>query len=93
MALPKLEKAELQYLDSWFANIVDAINYDLGKIEAAVPTLSMVLTNIDTAPVKYLRDSLDNLVDNVNKALELIDDRLRKIESAQGKEARNNVMD
>lgn len=81
MALPKIERAELQYLDQWYASIVDAINYDLGKIEVAVPALSMVLTTIDTAPIQYLRDSLDKLVDNINKGFEQIDDRLGKIES------------
>lgn len=81
MALTKIDKIELQYLDQWFSNIVDAINYDLGKIEAAVPALSMVLTNVDSAPIEYLRNSLDKLVDNINNGFEMIDDRLRKIES------------
>lgn len=80
MALPKIESVELHYLDLWFANIVDIINYDLGKIEDEVPALSMVLTNVDTAPIQYLRDSLDKLVDNINQGFEQIDDRLRKIE-------------
>lgn len=81
MALPKIDRVELQYLDQWFANIVDTINYDLGKIEGAVPALNKVLTNVDTAPIQYLRDSLDKLVDNINKGFEQIDDRLGKIES------------
>lgn len=81
MALTKIDRVELQYLDQWFSNIVDAINYDLGKIEIAVPALNMVLTNVDTAPIQYLRDSLDKLVDNINNGFEMIDDRLRKIES------------
>ena len=81
MATPKLEQIELQYLDLWFANIVDTLNYDLGKIEIAVPALSMVLTNLDTAPIQYLKDSFTKLVDNINDAFEQIDDRLGKIES------------
>ncbi len=81
MALPKIDSIELQYLDLWFANIVDAINYDLGQIENAIPALNMILTNIDTAPIQYLKDSFTKLVDNINKGFEQIDDRLSKIES------------
>ena len=81
MALPNLEPVDLHYLDLWFANIVDAINYDLGKIEDAVPALSMVLTTMDTAPIQYLRESLDKLVDNINKGFAEIENRLKAIES------------
>jgi hypothetical protein len=81
MALPKIEPIELQYLDLWFANIVDTINYDLGQIEVAVPALSMMLTTVDTAPIQYLKDSLTRLVATLNQGFEQIDDRMRKIES------------
>lgn len=81
MALPKLENVELHYLDLWFANLVDIINYDLGKIEDEVPTLDMVLTNVDTAPIQYLKDSLDGLITNLNEVFEEIDNRLQLIES------------
>lgn len=81
MALPKLDPVDLHYLDLWLSNIADVINYDLGKIEVAVPTLSMILTNIDTPPIQYLRDSLEKLVDNVNNGFEQIDERLKKMES------------
>lgn len=84
MALPKVERIEIHYLDLWFANLVDNMNYNLDKIEGEVPTLDMVLTNLDPAPVQYLRDSFDKLVDNINKGFEQIDDRLRKIESQIG---------
>jgi hypothetical protein len=82
MALPKIKPVDLQYLDNWFSNVVDALNYDLGKIEDAVPTLDMVLTNIDTAPIQYLRDSLNKLVEDINVGFEQIDNRLRDIESS-----------
>jgi hypothetical protein len=85
MALPKIEPLELQYLDLWFANIVDTLNYDLAQIEDAVPALSMLLTNVDTAPVQYLKDSFAKLVENINQGFIQIDDRLRKIESQGGK--------
>jgi hypothetical protein len=81
MALPKIDPVELHYLDLWFANIVDILNYDLGKIEVAVPSLDMVLTNVDTAPIQYLRDSLENLVSNINKGFEQIENRLKMLES------------
>jgi len=81
MALPKIAPIELQYLDLWFANIVDAINYDLIQIEAAVPALSMMLTSIDTVPIQYLKDSFTKLVENINQGFMQIDDRLRDMES------------
>ena len=81
MALPKIEQIELQYLDQWFANLVDAINYDLTKIEGAVVALSMQLTNIDTAPIQYLKDSLNNLVKDINNGFETIDNQFRALDS------------
>lgn len=81
MALPNLDYIELQYLNLWFANLVDNINFNSTKIEGAVPALNMELTSIDTAPIQYLRDSLNKLVDNVNSSLSKIDERLRKIEA------------
>lgn len=79
--LPKIENIEMQYLDLWFANIVDTINYDLGQIETAVPALAQLLTNIDTAPIKYLKDSLDNLVKSINQGFEQINDKFRSLDS------------
>ena len=81
MALLKIEPVETQYLDTWFASIVDTLNYDLEKIEDAVPALDMVLTTMDTAPIQDLKDSLTKLVDNINKGFDQIEDRLGKIES------------
>ena len=80
MALPKMEKIDLQYLDQWFANVTGIINYDLQQIETAVPALNMVLTNLDVAPIQDLIDSLNELVDNINDAFDQIEDRL----SSQG---------
>lgn len=79
--LPEIKPVEIQYLDLWFANIVDTINYDLGKIEAAVPALSMQLTNLDTAPIHYLKDSLDELTTTLNKGFEQINDKFRSLDS------------
>ena len=81
MALPKIEPIDLQYLDLWCSGIVDTLNYDLDKIEGAVPILDKVLTTVDTAPIQYLKDSLTKLVDNINEGFEQIEDRLGKIES------------
>lgn len=83
--LPKLKQVDIKNLDQWFANLTDNINYDLGKIEGAVPALVKVLTNIDTAPIKYLKDSLDDLVNNMNKAIEQIDQRFRALEAEMKK--------
>lgn len=79
--LPNIENVEMQYLDLWFANIVDTINYDLTQIETAVPALAQLLTNVDTAPIQYLKDSLDNLVKNVNKGFDQINDQFRSLDS------------
>lgn len=86
VGLPKVGFIKLDTLDLWFSNVVDAVNYDLGKIENAVPALNMVLTNIDTAPIQYLKDSLDELVKNINTGFDQIDDRLKTMEAkiAQG---------
>ena len=81
MALPEIEKIELQYMDQWFSNVVDTVNYDLNQIEGAVGALSMKLTNIDAAPIQYLRDSLNGLVTNINKAFNKIDDQFSSLES------------
>lgn len=81
MALPEVKEIDLKYLDGWMSNLVDTINYDLAKIEGEVPTLNQVLTNADTAPIQYLRDSLNDLVNNINAGFEQIDDRLRTLES------------
>jgi len=80
MALPEMDKIDLQYLDSWFANLVDTLNYDIQKIEEEVPTLAMVLTNIDTAPIQYLKESLDKLIKSMNEAFKQIDERLSALE-------------
>lgn len=81
MELPKLEYADIHYLNTWFSNIVDAINYDLAQIEDAVPALSMMLTTLDTAPIQYLAASLNKIVDNINDGFSKIDSRLNQIES------------
>lgn len=80
MALPEIREVDLQYLNQWMSNLVDIINYDLNKIESAVPALSQVLTNTDPAPIQYLRDSLNELVNSLNSAFKQIDDRFRVLE-------------
>lgn len=81
MALPDLNKVELQYLNNWFSNLVDTLNYNLGKIEDEVVTLDKVLVTIDTAPIDYLRDSLNDIVLSINKGFEQIEERLSKLEA------------
>ncbi len=81
MALPNLDEIELQYLDQWFSNLVDTVNFDLSQIEAQVVALNKMLTNIDAAPIKYLKDSLDSLVKNLNKGFKQIDDKFSAIDA------------
>lgn len=81
MELRDTKKVELQYLDQWFSNLVDTINYDLGQIEGAVPALSMQLTTVDTAPIRYLVESLNKLVDDLNDNMERISDSILSLEA------------
>ncbi len=76
-----IERIELQYLDTWFSNIVDTINFDLCKIEDAVPALAQLLTTLDAAPVQYLNESFDALVKNLNNGFDQINDKVRSLES------------
>jgi hypothetical protein len=70
--LPDIQKIELQDLDRWFSTLVDKINYDLQLVEGAVIALDNQLSTIDTAPIQYLKTSLDGLVDDLNKGFERI---------------------
>ncbi len=81
MALPDIEDVELQFMDQWFSNLVDAVNYDFQLVEGAVVALTDKLTTIDTAPIAYLNDSLKNLVKNINSAFGMIDKRLEEMDS------------
>jgi hypothetical protein len=87
MALPEIDELDLQYLDSWFANLVDTLNYDLQQLEdvivPTIPALNNVLTNIDTAPIQYLKESLQDMVVNINEAFTQIEDRLAALEAKE----------
>jgi hypothetical protein len=86
VALPNVERINIEILDQWFSVLIDTLNYDLGQIQTEVPTLVDLLTYIDTAPIAYLKDSLNDLVNNINKAFSDIDERLRMIESKIGRD-------
>jgi uncharacterized phage infection (PIP) family protein YhgE len=79
--LPKLKEVQLQYMDQWFSNLVDTMNTNLANIETAVVALSMQLTNLDTAPFQYLRDSLNELVNNVNDGFDKIQAEFKTLDS------------
>lgn len=81
MALPRIEKVELQFMDQWFANVVDTFNHDMQLIEGQVVALANQLTTFDTAPIAYLNDSLNKLVKNVNDGFGMIDKRLGEMDS------------
>lgn len=80
MELPDIEKIELQDLDRWFSTLVDVLNYDFGQIEDAVIALDNQLTNVDTAPIQYLKNSLNRLVDNLNTSYAMIGNELRSMD-------------
>lgn len=91
MELPELKKIQMQDLDRWFTTLSDGINYNLQEIQAAVPALTTnkALSTIDTAPVQYLKNALDGLVDNLNKNLgglsaefAKMDKRIKSLEDA-----------
>jgi hypothetical protein len=81
MALPNIDQIELQYLDIWFSNIVDTMNYDLGLIQNAVPALTSPLITLDTAPIQYLRDSFDKLTNVLNQGFEQIYNEIESLKS------------
>jgi hypothetical protein len=86
--LPKIDEVQLSYIDQWFSNLVDKLNYDISQIESSFTALhvSAQLTNIDTVPIQYLKDSLNKLVKDINKGFDSIkngfdslDDRIKKL--------------
>lgn len=79
--IKEIPNIELQYLDTWFSNIVDTINYDLAKIEDAVPALSAILTTLDAAPIQYLNESFNGLVKSLNNGFDQINDKFRELGS------------
>lgn len=84
MALPKVEQVELQYMDTWFSNLVDNLNYDIGQIQASLADIDPpenFLNTIDTSPIQYLRSSLQRMVNTLNEAFREIEERLGELES------------
>ena len=81
MELPEIEEVEIQYLDQWFANLVDTVNYDLLKIEGAVIALEKILVNLDTAPIQYLKDSLNEMVKKINTGFDQISEQMNALDS------------
>lgn len=81
MVRPEVDQIQLQYLDLWFANIVDTSNYNWQLIESAVPALALQLSTLDTAPIQYLRDSFDKLTIVLNEAFGLITNEIDSLKS------------
>jgi hypothetical protein len=78
--LPELKQVEIQTLDQWFSTLVDTVNYDLQQIESAVVALADMLTTVDTAPIQYLKDSLNELVKNLNANFSKISDEISSMD-------------
>jgi len=77
--LPKVENIELKYINQWFSNLVDTINFDLSQIETAVIALNKQLTTLDAAPTQYLSESLNKLVISINDGFEKIGMELQSL--------------
>ena len=75
-----INQIEIQYLDRWFANIVDNSNFNIDQIVIAVPALENVLQTLDTAPIEYLKDSLNTLVTEITGALDKINDKITDLD-------------
>lgn len=84
-----LKKVEIQTLDQWFSTLVDTINYDLQIVQNSLVALGqqVSLTTVDTAPIQYLKDSLNELVENLNnnfsdkrEAIVSLEDRVNALE-------------
>lgn len=71
---------QLQNLDQWFSTLVDTLNFDLQTIEGAVVALSTKLTSIDTPPIQFLKDSLNELVSDLNKGFNEISEKLSSLD-------------
>ena len=72
MELPEIKKIQMQDLDRWFSTLTDGLNYNLQEIEKALPSslgANKNLSTIDTPPIQYLKNALDELVSNLNKNL------------------------
>lgn len=80
MELPNINEVQLQTLDQWLSNIVDTFNYDMDKLAIAVPALAMLLTNFDPAPVQYLKDAINQIVNDVNEGFSAISDEIRSLD-------------
>ena len=80
MELPDIKQVELQSLDQWFSTLVDTVNYDLQTIEGAVVALEDKLTTVDTAPIQYLKDSLNELVKDLNSSFSAINDAISSLD-------------
>lgn len=79
--LTNVQEVELQFMDQWFSNLVDTVNYDLQTIMAAAGSLTPTLTTVDTSPIAYLTQSLNKLVETLNSNFDMIEERLRDMDS------------
>lgn len=83
MALTDVKEIQINFLDQWLSNLGDDINFNNAKIIEEVPSLDQKLTNIDSVPIKYLEDSLRELVNNINKSFQEIEERLNRLEGGR----------
>ncbi len=81
MELTKIKDVDIQAMDRWFANLVDAVNYDVQQIMAAVIALDNVLSTVDTSPIDTLIASFKELVTNINANFGIINDKLGEMDS------------
>lgn len=80
--LADIEEVELQYMDQWFSNLVDTLNYDLQQIMSAAGSLTPDnLTTVDTSPIAYLTASMNKLVGTVNANFDMINKQLQEMDS------------
>lgn len=77
--MEQINHAPMEYLDRWFANIVDTINDAFTQLNAKVATAN--LTTLDTPPIEYMEQWLNELTDNLNTSFKTIDSRLSSIEA------------
>ncbi len=61
----------INHLQLWFANIVDILNENIRligeEINAISPGFSLTLTTLDTAPVDDIKNALDALQSRIEK--------------------------
>ncbi len=85
MELAKFKEFDTKYLEQWFADTVDIINYNTTKTQEVVGGLDKKLTSLDTVPFDELKDFFNNFIDHINDSFDKIMDAHKVLETKLNK--------